>query len=160
MAFVCTLAGAYPDPEFSVDRGYSYVTVPIGYDDCEPLEFSIIVGLTKSGGGLTDYFFAIQKFNEITDEVEAIMSGTRLNSYFCKEIREEIFIGILHITDILLRHTSEREIYRHTFDINPPPKALAKHRRVSQVFQKCGYAVAESGPVYGVYSWYAVKMIP
>ena len=99
----------------------------------------------------------MHKYIEDTDSIETILSEQQLANYLTRDDKKKIMDVILLLTDLLLTRTNEREIYRCTFDIDPPPKALEKHRRISYVFKQCGYAVTDCRPHYGVYSWWAEK---
>jgi hypothetical protein len=155
MTFVCTLDGTLPDIVVLHGPPLS-VIAPIGYDDAEPLTFFAVTALGQSGGGLVEFLFQLEIYDERSDSRAFIQSGLSV-PFISKVDRAYILDLILVLTDQLLINTGEKEIYRHTFDIDPPPKALEKHRKISHVFRQCGYAVTETGPLYGVYSWRAVK---
>jgi hypothetical protein len=125
MAFVCTWREeSLSDIAYFLDRDSPFVTAPVGYDDKERTSYSVLVGLTKTGGSITEYYFQLHKYIEDTDSIETILSGQQLANYLTRDDKKKIMDVILLLTDLLLTRTNEREIYRCTFYIYPPPKAL------------------------------------
>jgi len=129
------------------------VIVGIGYDDQEPLNYTLVAGFSPMAGGDMEYFFHVVEANEETGEAYPHYSGK--DTRFLKgDDRQAVLEALLAATRCLLDSRLPKRVFRITYDENPPDKALGKHYLVAQVFEEYGYKVTIADPWHGHRAWW------
>ena len=144
MAFVCT-AGDFP-PE--VINGE--LVIPIGYDDQNPLSYSVLMGFSPTGGGESEFYWVIVQTNTAEDTETPFWSGLDTKGIFSQEDRILIRIAVQDAIAVLLGHTKPQRIFCCTHDSDLPQKALL----IAAIFKMCGYEVLRQQLQLGKHSWW------
>ncbi|WP_428988856.1 hypothetical protein [Methylocapsa aurea] len=106
------------------------VVVNIGFDDTEPLNYSLIVGLDLMGAGAIEYYFHIVEANSETEDEYIYWSGRDTASFIPSDDRVVILGALLTATHVLLEQARPERVEVVTHDANPPEKALVGRQGV------------------------------
>ncbi len=136
------------------------VLVHVGHDLAEGWNWFVSVGLDTMAGGDLEYYFVLLRVDAETGEVTPYRSGREVRAAIPPGERKAIRATILQATQFLLGHARPPRVYRVTYDVDPPDRALEKHHAISQVFEECGYAVATADAVYGQRFWWMELRTP
>jgi len=148
MSFVCT-AGDFP-PE--VVNGQ--VIVPVGYDDSEPLNYSILMGFEPMAGGDSEFYWFIACANTDTGEVTEYWSGLETKGLFERVCRIMIRLNAITALEALLAQNKPAKVFCCTHDSDAPEKSLYKHMLIAGTFETCGYEVVRQPSMLGKESWW------
>jgi hypothetical protein len=130
------------------------VTVPIGYDDARPLSYSLLIGLTPTGGGEPEYFFCVVEANTETETETQFWSGLDTKDIITGRNREMVVVALRIGTMELLGAVNYPRIFCCTRDSHPPEKALKKFSVIERTFRMCGYTAIEQPVILGKHSWW------
>jgi hypothetical protein len=150
MGFVCTAAGE----NSQADLIGGTIIVPIGYDDTFPKSYSVLAGLSPTGGGIDEFFVCIVEANtEDRTEIE-YWSGLQTRDLFAPSERKAVLDTIVFAIKALLEKLQPEGFLCCTHDADSPEKALVKYCRFAETFKMCGYAVQGLPVRLGKYSWW------
>lgn len=154
MTFICTIADGQFHADFFSKGESRSVICPVGHDPAKEANYFVNVGLDKTGGGITEYYFHVVEVFADKDEV-TYWSGIDLPDEIDRDCRKLILAAVLQSTEALLNQAKPKSVFRCTRDTNPPEKSLEKHYLISDVFVKCGYKVEVADEYQGKRSWWA-----
>jgi hypothetical protein len=128
------------------DGAGSYVAASVIVGTCvaENVVFSVEAGLThRNGDPACEYYFV--SFGQYPDGIKYFWKGSDLPWYISRYDRLHIVDGVCRATEALLKRASPFRVFRVTNDVHDESSpGLAKHQRVSLVFNHCGYEFEET----------------
>jgi hypothetical protein len=153
MAFVRVIEDEHSQIEVFHKGNAWAVIIDIGYDDVEPLTYSLVVGLEPMGGGAIEYYFQVVEANLQTEHERTYWVG-KDTAFIESDDRAIILRALLAATRALLDNARPERVEVVTYESNPPEKALVKHLLIGRVFEDCGYAVHTADPYHGKRVWW------
>jgi hypothetical protein len=150
MAFVCIATDQRP----RVRLIGSDAIIHIGYDEFPYRDYSILMGLSPTGGGGLEYYFSIVEKYLVTDMEYVYWSGLGTRGFTTEADRRSILGAVLYGTEVMLNALQPPEFFCCTHDSDLPEKALRKHILLAQVFDSCGYEVEQQPFQLGKHSWW------
>jgi len=152
----------YDDPpmiEKIESDGEIALLVPVAVDHDEGYIYFVWVAFSPYEEGVLEYSFCIIRRNPTRDEEIPYWSGLETKDVFtCPKGREFIRMVIHALTNSLIEAVAPDRVYRCTFDIHPPDKALDKHHMISWLFRSKGYSVMTTDPWQGHRTWIMEKI--
>jgi hypothetical protein len=150
--FVCTASSQSYHLDLYRGGNRCSVSVPVGYDDLEDINYFAMAGLGARPHGGIEYFFCFLTVDGEDKRETRIWDGTGLPAGISKQNRRDILSVVLRATEHLLLEVAPDNVYRIT-GAHLPRKALEKHRTISQIFIKCGYRIAATESRDGRIAW-------
>ena len=159
MAFVCTIPqGGFRVQGFAANTPHIAI-IDIGYDDAEPLNYKVAVGLDAlPGGGLELYFHVIGAEGETGGE-HTFWSGRNTRFIKATEDRAAVLGAVLFGLHDLLKMSTPEGFVWFTYDEAMPRKALLKFEIVRRVIEECGYTVTASRLARGRRAWETIRIL-
>lgn len=157
MAFVCTI----PQGGFRV-QGFAasvprVAIIDIGYDDVEPLNYKVAIGLDALPGGSLELYFNVIEADGETGGEHTFWSGRNTRFITATEDRAAVLGAVLFgLRDLLKVSTPEGFVW-FTYDEAMPRRALLKFDLVRRVVEECGYVVTASRLPRGRRAWEATR---
>jgi len=145
MTFVCTLSSEDPllAPVVSASDSRATLVYPIGYDDEDDSSYQLFVSFDRAPGGVVEYSFCIT-CTYSSGVVHDFWDSKVVANMISSSDRASIRALLLDATARLIENTNFPEVIMHSFAPGLPPKALAKYRRIAQLFRNQGYRVRET----------------
>jgi len=88
--------------------------------------------------------FAVLSIDEEGEEFIS-QDGRDARKYIPAAYRDIILMKVIEAAQRLIQTIKPREIYRVTKGIRLPVRAMAKHQRITALFEQLGYITQESG---------------
>lgn len=149
MPFVCTTADFLPE---LINEDLVF---PIGYDDENPLYYSVLMGFSPMPGGDVEFYWVIIEADKETGEERALWSGLETKDIIGKAERILVRTAVLSGIEYLLERVKPNRVFCCTHDSDLPRKALYKHSLVAAQFKLGGYSVSDQPEMLGKQSWWA-----
>jgi hypothetical protein len=139
MAFVCSLLEDEDFAElFREGRSFAAKSV-IGYDDVDPLMYSIHLSLDMVPGGKYELRYCIEVYDGEHESFEYLWSGAE-TSFIGKEFRPRVLDCLLGLVRQVVSTASPLEMFICAGDAGIQ-KAMHKHVLVAKVCEDLGYHV-------------------
>jgi hypothetical protein len=129
------------------------VVIPIGYDDENAINYSVLMGFEPTGADL-EFFWVIVGAHTKDGSVVEYWSGLDTKRLFGKPERAAIRSAVMGGVETLLSANRPERIFCCTHDSDAPEKALHKHILIAAVFKTCGYDVVRQPMYLGKHSWW------
>lgn len=139
--------------EFLEIEGGGALAVPFAINHEIPCVYSLVVMLSPYDEGMHEFSFSIVQQVEGNDKEIEYQSGKKTKNLLNDEARSLCLALLLLLTQKLLSVYKPRKVFRCTFDVNPPQKAIEKHHIVNQAFHVSGYTITRTDPWYGRRTW-------
>lgn len=138
-----------------VDEEDDVLLAYIGADEAAGKTYFAVASLSPYEDGCPEYSFFIIERDVETEAERTFWSGIDCKGIFSPEDKAAIRQLICFMTDDLLRSVRPMRVYRCTYDVRPPERAMEKHHIISHVFLQCGYTVTKSDSWHGKRVWWA-----
>ncbi|WP_417790271.1 hypothetical protein [Terasakiella pusilla] len=153
----------YSDPPMitgyhSEDGSEVGVFAPFAIDHESEHIYFVKVMLSDYNLEAKEYSFCIMRRDRINDTTIEYWSGRDTSELFDNDTKEFIRTILQNLSYILISKYNPEVVFRETYDVNPPDKALDKHNMISQFFGYLGYEVRNSDVYKGQQCWVMRKV--
>jgi hypothetical protein len=155
MAFVCIASRGGPHPAPIEDEGGCVVVLPVGHDDEEGIDYTLMVGLAPAPGGIPEFFFCIIAANVNNGCKDTIWSGRYVSRMFTRYDRCLLRECLISVARSLVNFAHPARFSMTAYDDNLPERALVKFHCLNKMFERSGYTVRELDRWCGKHSWMA-----
>lgn len=156
MAFVCTVSPDSMRADICRRGSEVLVNTPIGFDDTDPINYSLLVGLSPAPSAM-EYFFVILKIDGENYTEEQIWDSRLVGDFVSSADRALIKNLLLAVTARLLKTVEHDTFFMATYLPDLSNRALEKYHDLCHVFVNAGYKVTKADPYNGNLMWWAER---
>lgn len=153
MAFVCILKSNTVRTDLFQKGNELVVNIPIGFDDCEPFNYSLLAGIDITPMGY-EYFFIVLKINSEDDTEERILDSEIVGNFTTPEDRGKILNLLLNSAERLISFTKVDEFYMATYLPDLSERCLEKYHKLCKIFDAGGFGVTPVDSYHGRLMWW------
>ncbi|MGW9332696.1 hypothetical protein [Bosea sp. NPDC055594] len=148
---MCTIDGQWAQVVGIEWSDENTLVAGIGYDDVQPISYSVVVSFVPAPGEL-EFIFYIAADSEIESEVRQYWCGKE-TPFIQGPNRKSVLEAVANAARALVLRCNPKKFFMITYGADLPQRALVKSELLCNVFTLCGYRVSDTFEYHGKICW-------